>query len=58
MEAYQTVSVKDCLGWVKHFESYWGLCLDEELVGLIKYECIPFHVCSDVIACQTKGRKV
>lgn len=29
-----TVTTEDCLGWIRHSESFWDRCLDEEL-GLV-----------------------
>lgn len=28
--ACQTVSRKDCIGWIRHAESFWNSCLNEE----------------------------
>ncbi|CEP10225.1 hypothetical protein [Parasitella parasitica] len=30
-EACRSVSTKDCLGWIRHSESFWDRCLEEEL---------------------------
>jgi hypothetical protein len=30
-EACRSVSTEDCLGWIRHSESFWDRCLEEEL---------------------------
>lgn len=31
VEACQSVSVNDCLGWIRHAETYWDRCTNKEL---------------------------
>ncbi|KAG1444154.1 hypothetical protein G6F56_010411 [Rhizopus delemar] len=31
IEACESVTVQDCLGWIRHSETYWGKCLNKEL---------------------------
>ncbi|KAG1249600.1 hypothetical protein G6F68_013235 [Rhizopus microsporus] len=31
VEACQSVTAEDCMGWIRHAETYWDRCMDKEL---------------------------